>query len=168
MCWCEGYDNVYGMCMVCDGEVWIKCVMVVMFYWVMGCLLWILILVDIGDFCLLLLCVLNVLCGMCECYCFMKGFFSWVGFKWIVVFYYCYVCVVGISKFSLWWLWNFVFEGIIGFLIVLLWVVIYFGLVIVVVVFVFGLWVIVKVVLYGDWVVGWLMMMVVILFLGGV
>lgn len=98
----------------------------------------------------------------------MKGLFGWVGFCCKVVFYYCYVWLVGDSKFGLWWLWNFVLEGIIGFFIVLLWVIIYLGLVVVSFVFLFVLVVVIKVVLYGDWVVGWLMMMVVILFLGGV
>lgn len=56
--WWEGYDNIYGIWLVCDGEGWIKCVIVVVFYWVIGWLLKMLILVDIGDFWLLLLWVL--------------------------------------------------------------------------------------------------------------
>ncbi|KAG1256936.1 hypothetical protein G6F65_016110 [Rhizopus arrhizus] len=99
---------------------------------------------------------------------FMKGLFSWVGFKRVAVPYHRHARVAGTSKFSLWRLWNFALEGITGFSTVPLRAATYLGLATAAVAFVFGLWVIVKAALYGDRVAGWPTMMAVILFLGGV
>lgn len=86
--WREGHDNVYGTRMARDGEAWIKRATAAMFYRVMGRLSRTPIPADTGDFRLLSPRALSALRGMRERHRFMKGLFSWVGFKRIAVPYH--------------------------------------------------------------------------------
>lgn len=126
--WIGGVEMVNMCCCSWVGESWLKCVLVSVFYWLINCFSEVLILCDVGDFCLFDWWVVDVFCELLEGNCFMKGLFVWVGFCQVDIVYSCVVCVVGYSKWCYWWLWNFVLEGIIGFFIVLLKVVGYFGL----------------------------------------
>lgn len=166
--WREGHDNIYGTRMARDGEAWIKRATAAAFYRVIGRLSRTPIPADTGDFRLLSPRALSALREMRERHRFMKGLFSWVGFKRIAVPYHRHARVAGSSKFSLWRLWNFALEGITGFSTVPLRAATYMGLATAAVAFVFGVWVIAKAALYGDRVAGWPTMMAVILFLGGV
>jgi len=136
--WREGHDNIYGTRMARDGEAWIKRATAAAFYRVIGRLSRTPIPADTGDFRLLSPRALSALREMRERHRFMKGLFSWVGFKRIAVPYHRHARVAGSSKFTA------------------------------AVAFVFGVWVIAKAALYGDRVAGWPTMMAVILFLGGV
>lgn len=166
--WREGYDNVYGTRRARAGESWVKRATAAMFYRVIGRLSRTPIPADTGDFRLLSPRALSALREMRERHRFMKGLFSWVGFRRVAVPYQRHPRVAGSSKFSLWRLWNFALEGITGFSTVPLRAATYLGLATAAVAFVFGVWVIVKAAMYGDRVAGWPTMMAVILFLGGV
>ncbi|WP_312707622.1 glycosyltransferase family 2 protein [Stenotrophomonas sp.] len=166
--WREGFDNVYGTRLVRDGESWSKRTTAALFYRVIGRLSPTPIPADTGDFRLLSPRALGALRELRERHRFMKGLFSWVGFRRVAVPYHRHARLAGTSKFSLWRLWNFALEGITGFSTVPLRAATYLGLATAAVAFVFGLWVIVKAALYGDRVAGWPTMMAVILFLGGV
>ena len=166
--WKQGYDNVYGTRRVRDGESWSKRTTAALFYRVIGRLSRTPIPADTGDFRLLSARALSALREMRERHRFMKGLFSWVGFRRVAVPYHRHARLAGNSKFSLWNLWNFALEGITGFSTVPLRAATYLGLVTAAAAFVFGVWVIVKAALYGDRVAGWPTMMAVILFLGGV
>lgn len=166
--WREGYDNVYGTRLVRDGESWSKRATASMFYRVIGRLSRTPIPADTGDFRLLSPRALSALREMRERHRFMKGLFSWVGFRRIAVPYHRHARLAGSSKFSLWRLWNFALEGITGFSTVPLRAATYMGLATAGVAFLFAIWVIAKAAMYGDRVAGWPTMMAVILFLGGV
>jgi len=166
--WQQGYDNVYGTRLVRDGESWLKRSTAKTFYRVIGRLSKTPIPADTGDFRLLSPRALQALGQLRERHRFMKGLFSWVGFRRVAVPYHRHARLAGSSKFSLWRLWNFALEGITGFSTVPLRAATYMGLATAGVAFVFAIWVIAKAALYGDRVAGWPTMMAVILFLGGV
>lgn len=79
--WCEGYDVVYVVWSECEGELVFKIVIVCVFYCLFNKMLEVDIFLDIGDFCLMSCCVVDILCVMLECDCFVCGMVSWVGFK---------------------------------------------------------------------------------------
>ena len=113
--WREGYDNVYGTRLARAGESWTKRATANMFYRVIGRLSPTPIPADTGDFRLLSSRALRALGELRERHRFMKGLFSWVGYKRIAVPYQRHARVMGSSKFSLWRLWNFALEGITSF-----------------------------------------------------
>ncbi|WMJ70160.1 glycosyltransferase family 2 protein [Stenotrophomonas sp. 24(2023)] len=166
--WREGYDNVYGTRLEREGEGWFKRLTATVFYRVMGRLSRTPIPADTGDFRLLSPRALAALRELRERHRFMKGLFSWVGFRSVAVPYHRHRRLAGRSKFSLWRLWNFALEGITGFSTVPLRAATYLGLATAVSAFLFAVWVVGKAALYGDRVAGWPTMMAVILFLGGV
>lgn len=166
--WREGYDNVYGTRLARAGESWSKRATANMFYRVIGRLSPTPIPADTGDFRLLSPRALNALGELRERHRFMKGLFSWVGYRRIAVPYERHARIAGTSKFSLWRLWNFALEGITSFSTVPLRAATYLGLLTAAGAFVFAVGVVVKAALYGDRVAGWPTMMAVILFLGGV
>lgn len=166
--WREGYDNVYGTRLARAGESLAKRATARMFYRVIGQLSPTPIPADTGDFRLLSPRALQALRELRERHRFMKGLFSWVGYRRIAVPYHRHARVAGDSKFSLWRLWNFALEGITSFSTVPLRAATYLGLATATAAFLFALGVVVKAALYGDRVAGWPTMMAVILFLGGV
>jgi polyisoprenyl-phosphate glycosyltransferase len=99
---------------------------------------------------------------------FMKGLFTWVGYRQTAVIYHRDPRYAGVSKYNYWRLWNFALEGITSFSGAPLKVATYVGVGTALVSFVYGIWVIGKAMLYGDPVKGYPSLMVVILFLGGV
>ena len=70
---------------------------------------------NVGDFRLMDRCVVDALKRLPEQQRFMKGLFSWVGFKTVVLDYDREPRAFGISKFPGWKLWNFAIEGITSF-----------------------------------------------------
>lgn len=166
--WREGYDNVYGTRLARAGESLAKRATARMFYRVIGQLSPTPIPADTGDFRLLSPRALQALRELRERHRFMKGLFSWVGYRRIAVPYHRQARVAGDSKFSLWRLWNFALEGITSFSTVPLRAATYLGLATATGAFLFAVGVVVKAALYGDRVAGWPTMMAVILFLGGV
>ncbi len=166
--WQQGYDNVYGTRLARAGESWTKRTTATLFYRVIGRLSRTPIPADTGDFRLLSPRALQALAGLRERHRFLKGLFSWVGFRRIALPYQRDARIAGSSKFSLWRLWNFALEGITSFSTVPLRAATYLGLLTAALAFVFAVLVVLKAALYGDRVAGWPTMMTVILFLGGV
>ncbi len=70
---------------------------------------------NVGDFRLMDRCVVDALKRLPEQQRFMKGLFSWVGFKTVVVDYDRTARAFGTTKFPGWKLWNFAIEGITSF-----------------------------------------------------
>ena len=98
---------------------------------------------------------------------FMKGLFTWVGYRQCAVDYRRDPRHAGTSSFNYWKLWNFALEGITSFSTVPLRVATYVGLLTAVVAFGFGGWIIAKTLIWGDPVAGYPSLMTVMLFLGG-
>jgi glycosyltransferase involved in cell wall biosynthesis len=166
--WREGYDVVYGTRASRAGETGFKKMTASGFYRVMERLSSTPIPRDTGDFRLLSRRALDALKQVRERQRFMKGLFTWVGFRQLSVVYHRDSRHAGQTKWNYWRLWNFAIEGITSFSNAPLKVATYFGLLAAVLAFVFGIWVLGKALWLGDPVRGYPSLMVVVLFLGGV
>jgi glycosyltransferase involved in cell wall biosynthesis len=98
---------------------------------------------------------------------FMKGIFSWVGFRTTIVTYSRPARVFGYTKFNFWQLWNFALEGVTSFSTVPLKIWSYFGAIISLASFVYSLVIIFRTTVYGVDVPGYASLLVAVLFLGG-
>ena len=166
--WREGFDAVFGTREVREGETWLKKLTAHAFYRVMGKLSTTPIPSDTGDFRLLSRRAVEALRGLRERHRFMKGLFTWVGFRQVALPYRRDPRHAGVSKFNYWKLWNFALEGITSFSSAPLRIATYLGVATAFVAFAFGVWIVLKTLIWGDTVPGYPSLMVVILFLGGV
>ncbi len=166
--WREGYDVIYGTRSTRAGESAIKKFTSAAFYRVMERLSSTPVPRDTGDFRLMSRRALDALKRLRERQRFMKGLFTWVGYKQKAVVYDRDPRFAGESKFNYWRLWNFALEGITSFSSAPLKLATYVGLSTALLSFVFAIWVFGKAILLGDRVQGYPTLMLVILFLGGV
>jgi len=166
--WREGFDVVYGTRASRSGETGLKKATATAFYRVMERLSPTPIPRDTGDFRLLSRRALDALRQVRERQRFMKGLFTWVGYRQKAVFYHRDPRHAGQTKWNYWKLWNFAIDGITSFSGAPLKVATYVGLLAAMIAFVFGIWVFGKALLFGDPVRGYPSLMVAVLFLGGV
>ena len=166
--WREGFDVVYGTRTRRDGESWLKRFTAAAFYRVMSRLSDTPIPPDTGDFRLMSRPVLDALAQLRERQRFMKGLFTWVGFRQVSLPYDRAPRLAGGSKFNYWRLWNLALEGITSFSTVPLRLATYVGVLTALVAFAWGVWIVARTLLWGDPVQGWPSLMTVMLFLGGV
>lgn len=166
--WRDGYDVVYGTRASRAGETGFKKFTASIFYRVMGRLSQVPIPRDTGDFRLLSRRALDALKQLRERQRFMKGLFTWVGYRQLAVVYHRDPRHAGATKWNYWRLWNFAIDGITSFSGAPLKLATYVGLATAALAFVFGLWVLGKALLFGDAVRGYPSLMVMVLFLGGV
>ncbi len=165
--WREGFDVVYGTRTRRDGESWLKRFTAAAFYRVISRLSDTPIPPDTGDFRLMSRPVLDALRQLRERQRFMKGLFTWVGFRQVSLPYERAPRLAGGSSFNYWRLWNLALEGITSFSTVPLRLATYVGLLTALGAFAWGLWIVARTVLWGDPVEGWPSLMTVMLFLGG-
>jgi glycosyltransferase involved in cell wall biosynthesis len=123
---------------------------------------------NVGDFRLMDRKVLDVLKLMPEKDRFMKGLYSWPGFRQSVVEFERPERAGGTTKFNYWRLWNFALSGLTSFSTLPIRFSVYLGLFIAVCAFLFGFFIIAKTLLFGADTPGYASLMVVMLFLGGV
>lgn len=166
--WKQGNDVVYATRTKREGESAIKKATAFMFYKLINKMTRINIPQNTGDFRLIDRRVLNSLKELKETHRFMKGLFSWVGYKQISLPYVRSPRFAGITKFNYWKLWNFAIEGITSFSIVPLQFATYLGFFIFVVSTIYALIIISKTLLFGSDVPGYPSMMVAVLFFGGI
>ncbi|MCK9538757.1 glycosyltransferase family 2 protein [Dokdonella sp.] len=166
--WRAGCDVVYGTRATRAGETGFKKMTAAVFYRVMGRLSSTPIPRDTGDFRLLSRRALEALRQVRERQRFMKGLFTWVGFRQQAVVYNRDPRHAGQSKWNYWRLWNFAIEGITSFSTAPLRIATYVGILAALAAFLFGLWVLGKALWFGDPVPGYPSLMVVVLFLGGI
>ena len=166
--WREGYDNVYGTRLVRDGESWSKRAAASVFYRVIGRLSRTPIPADTGDFRLLSPRALSALREMRERHRFMKGLFSWVGFRRVAVPYHRHARLAGSSKFNGWKLWNLALEGVTSFSTVPLRLWSYVGGAISIFAVLYAVYMVLDKIFFGNSVPGYPSLMTAILFLGGV
>jgi len=121
-----------------------------------------------GDFRLLDRKVVEVIRAMPERNRFMKGLFSWGGFRQAAVYYDRAERSVGRTKFNYIKLWKLAIDGLTSASTAPLRVWSYIGFVIAAIALLYALFLIGRVVLYGIDVAGYASMMVAVLFLGGV
>ena len=166
--WREGYDVVYGTRSTRAGETELKKFTSAAFYRVMERMSATPVPRDTGDFRLMSRRALDALKRLRERQRFMKGLFTWVGYKQKSVIYERDARFAGESKFNYWRLWNFALEGITSFSTAPLKLATYVGLGTAMLAFAYAVWVFGKALVFGDRVQGYPTLMLVILFLGGV
>jgi glycosyltransferase involved in cell wall biosynthesis len=123
---------------------------------------------DVGDFRLMDKKVVEALKAMRETCRFMKGIFSWVGFRTVTIEYKVNPRLCGKSSFNTWKRWNFALEGITSFSTVPLRVWTYLGGAITFLSFCYAFYLVVKTAWFGVDVPGFASLMVAILGLSGV
>jgi polyisoprenyl-phosphate glycosyltransferase len=166
--WREGYDVVYAVRRSRKGESWFKRLTAGAFYRIIAGMTNITIPQDTGDFRLLDRQVVEALKQLPERRRFMKGLFSWVGYRQTAIEYDRDPRYQGTTKWNYWKLWNFALEGITSFSFVPLKIWSYVGIVISLVSFVYASFLVIRTLILGIDVPGYASIMVAVLFLGGV
>lgn len=166
--WHEGFEVVFGARADRSSDTWLKRNTARAFYWVIRRLSRVDIPQDAGDFRLMTRPVVEALRQLREHHRFMKGIFSWVGFRQTAVYYQREARSAGETKFNYWRLWNFALEGITSFSQVPLQVATYAGVLIALGALLYGFMLIIYFLMNGETVPGYPSLMVVMLFLGGV
>jgi polyisoprenyl-phosphate glycosyltransferase len=165
--WLDGYDVVYGTRVDRKGESWLKKHSARLFYQVMERVGTTSIPRDTGDYRLLSRRAVDALRQLRERHRFMKGLFTWIGYRQTSVRYVRDPRFSGHTKWNYWRLWNFALEGFTSFTAAPLKLSTYTGVVTAFVAFTYGLVIITRTLLYGREVPGYASLIVVILFLGG-
>nr|MBO2488308.1 glycosyl transferase family 2 [Gammaproteobacteria bacterium] len=166
--WQEGADVVYAKRRVRRGESVMKRTTAYLFYRVMQNVSRVQLPEDTGDFRLLSRRAVEALKLLREQHRFMKGLFTWIGYKQVAVPYDRDARFAGKTKWNYWRLWNFALEGITSFTIAPLRIATYLGLITAAGAFAYGAFIVVRTLLYGNPVAGYPSLLTTILFLGGV
>lgn len=166
--WREGYDVVYGLRLTRETDTATKRLTSGWFYNLFNKLSNIRIPENAGDFRLIDRKVANSIKLLPERSRFMKGLFSWVGFKSIGVPYSRPSRVAGSTKWNYWKLWNFALDGITGFSTVPIRMWSYVGALISIFSFLYAAMIVVKVIIFGIDVPGYASLLTAVLFFGGV
>jgi polyisoprenyl-phosphate glycosyltransferase len=166
--WRQGYDTVFATRTVREGEGFLKKATAGAFYKVMGRLSRVEIPANTGDFRLMSRRTVEALKLLKEQHRFMKGLFSWVGFKQTSLPYRREPRFAGRTKWNYWRLWNFALEGITSFSYAPLQLAIYFGCFVALFSFLYAGYLITRTVLFGRDLPGYPSIMVTVLFFSGV
>lgn len=166
--WREGFDVVYGTRIQRDEESWLKRATASSFYYIINKLANVDIPKNAGDFRLVSRPAVEALKQLRENHRFMRGLFSWIGFKQVSVPYRRPARSSGRSKYTYWKMWNFALEGITSFSYLPLQMSTLCGLGIALLAFVYGAYIIAHTLVQGSTVPGYPSLMVVMLLLGGI
>ncbi|MNZ63201.1 hypothetical protein D3C78_813420 [compost metagenome] len=165
--WREGYEVVLGRRINRDSDGWAKRTFSNYFYRLHNKIANPRIPANVGDFRLMDRCVIEALKELPETHRFMKGLFSWVGFRTACVDYVRPCRVAGVTKFNGWKLWNFALEGVTSFSTDPLRVWTYLGFCVSLVSFLFAIYIVLGVLVNGADVPGYASLIVAVTFLGG-
>ncbi len=165
--WEKGAEVVLAKRVNRDSDSFLKRKSAELFYAFHNCLSKIKIPANAGDYRLMDRQVVDVIKTLPEKQRFMKGLFTWAGFKTEVVDYIREPRHAGEGKFSGWKLWNFALEGISSFSAIPLTFWFYFGLATVFCAMIFAFSIILKTFIYGIESPGYASIMVTIIFFGG-
>ncbi len=166
--WHNGYDVVYAKRTRREGETFFKKLSAAAFYRIMQRLSRIKLPEDTGDFRLLSRRAVDALNTLLEHHRFMKGLFTWIGYKQKAVLYDRDPRFAGETKWNYWKLWNLAIEGITTFTTAPLKFSSYIGLCTAFGAFAYGIYILITTLLFGNPVAGYPSLLVVMLFLGGV
>lgn len=165
--WHNGYDVVYARRKRREGESFVKKLTARFFYRLMRNIGHVKLPANTGDYRLLSARAVAAVNSLGEHHRFMKGLFTWIGFKQKAVLYDRDPRHAGRSKWNYWRLWNLAIEGITSFTTAPLKFATYFGLLTAVGAFLYGAYMVITTLLYGNPVPGYPSLIVIILFLGG-
>lgn len=163
----HGYDMVYGIRHEDNEETAAKKTTSGLFYRVFNRVAHTEIPPGAGDFRLLDRRVVEAMKQLPERNRFMKGLFSWVGFRSIDIPYCQPPRAIGKSRFNYWKLWNFALDGLVGFSTWPLRVWSYIGGAVALLAFVYVLIIITKTLVFGSVTPGYASVMSAVLFFGG-
>ncbi len=166
--WREGYEVVFAVRRSREGESALKRLTSFIFYRVFNVLVETPIPVDTGDYRLMDRAVVDHVCQLRERNRFMKGIFSWVGFKQTGIEFDRRDRHSGKSRWNYFSLWRYAFGGIASFSNVPLRVWSYCGVAISFLAFAYATFLMVRTLIYGIEFPGYASLMVAILFLGGI
>lgn len=165
--WREGNHVVYAVRNARDSDSWMKRTTAAAFYAVLNKVSNVQIPENAGDFRLMDRQVVEALKQLRERNRFMKGLFSWVGFRQTSIEYERPRRAAGETKFNYWRLWNFALDGITGYSTAPLRVAGYFGLIFAIVAMIYGLYLLLRTMILGADVPGYASTMVAVIFMGG-
>lgn len=166
--WRSGYDQVLARRSDRDSDSRAKRTSAYLFYWLHNKIADTPLPENVGDFRLMDRKVVDVIKHLPERNRFMKGLFSWVGFRTTTIEYVREPRQRGRTKFDTWRLWNLALEGITSFSSAPLRVWTYLGFIVAVISFILALKVILRTLIYGIELPGYASLMTVVLFLGGI
>ncbi len=166
--WKKGYDVVVAKRVDRSSDSWAKRFSAELFYRLHNNISQVDIPENVGDFRLISRRVVRAVQLLPENQRFMKGIFSWVGFKTSVIEYKREPREAGETSFNGWTLWNFALQGITSFSTAPLRVWLYLGSIISFLAFIYGSIIVVKTIILGVDMPGYASMITVILFLGGI
>ena len=166
--WREGYDVVYATRRARLGDTWLKQITAKAFYYTIGKTTHITIPANTGDFRLLDRTVVEAIRKLPERTRFMKGLFSWVGYKQTSILFDREPRFEGKTTWNYWKLWNFALDGIISFSSLPLKVWSYIGLIISFISLLYASFLVLRTLIFGIDVPGYASLMVAILFIGGI
>jgi glycosyltransferase involved in cell wall biosynthesis len=164
----QNYDMIYGIREKHTSESLAKKTSSRMFYRLFNKLVHTPIPANASDFRLLDRRVVDALCQLPERSRFMKGIYSWVGFRSTGVVYTQAERSIGSSRFNYWKLWNFALDGLVSFSTWPLRVWSYVGGIIGVLAFLYMTIIVTKTIIYGIDTPGYASMMTAVLFFGGI
>ena len=166
--WKEGFDVVYATRRIRHGESWFKKSTATFFYKIINAISEIPVPKNTGDFRLIDKRVVEAIRRLPEEARFMKGLFSWVGFRQTSIMYDRQPRFSGKTSWNYWKLWNFALDGFTSFshLPIRIWS--YIGITISLLSLVYAIAIITYVITKGIDVPGYASLMVVTLFLGGI
>ncbi len=166
--WQAGYDVVLCRRSNRDTDHWLKRFTANLFYKLHNKISEPVIPDNVGDFRLMDRIVVDALDQLVESRRFMKGLFSWAGFKTATVDYARPIRIVGESKFNGWRLWNFALEGVTSFSIAPLVIWTYAGFLIAIFSVTYGSIILIRSLIFGIDVPGYASLLVTMTFLGGI
>lgn len=123
---------------------------------------------DAGDFRLMDRAVVDALNQMGERTRFMKGLYSWVGFRQVAVPFETAPRHAGTTSFSTWKLFRFALDGIVSFSTLPLRIWSWLGLAVAAIAVIYGAVILLKTMIFGIDLPGYASLMVATLFIGGV
>ena len=165
--WHEGYDMVYAVRQSRDDESWLKRICAKTFYRVVSNINRITIPTNAGDYRLLDRRIVTALKKLPERNRFMKGLYSWVGFKQIAVPYDVLQRASGKSHWSFYSLLDLAITGITSFTAFPLRLIAIGGIGTATIAFLYALWIIITTLVFGGQTPGWATVVTAITFFGG-
>lgn len=166
--WREGFDVVYGVRTSRTVDTFTKRTTAGAFYRLFNSMTDVPIPAGAGDFRLLDRRVVDALQALPERNRFMKGLFSWVGFRQVGVEYVREARVAGKSGWSYFRLLNFAVDGLTSFSILPLRIASLAGIIVSLLGFSYAAFLVARTLLYGADVPGYASLMVMMMFLGGI
>ena len=166
--WRNGYDVVLARRANRSSDTFLKKSMATLFYKFHNYIADVPIQNNAGDFRLMTRRVVEAIKILNENQRFMKGIFSWVGFKTTVVEYTRQPRIAGETHFNTWQLWNLALDGITSFSTAPLRIWLYLGLICSSIAFIYGCVIVLKAIFFSVDIPGYTSLVTIMLFFGGI